>query len=151
MVYALIVLSIICSDLFTKKLISDKLYIEEKKEIIKNKVYLWHKKNKGFSYNKLEDKPFCVKAISGSVCVFSLFALKSVIFEKRIDFSKLSFCLCFAGAVSNFIDRLKNGSVTDFIYVKFKNAPIFNLADVFIVFGFVSFVLSYFINSLKTK
>ena len=34
MVYALIVLSIICSDLFTKKLISDKLYIEEKKEII---------------------------------------------------------------------------------------------------------------------
>ena len=151
MVYALTVLSIICSDIFTKKLISDKLYIEEIKEIIKNKVYFWHKKNRGFSYNRLEDKPFYVKAISGFVCIISFLSLRSAIFENKIDLSKLSFCLCFAGAVSNFVDRMKNGSVTDFIYVKFKNAPVFNLADVFIVFGFVSFALTFFISSLKSK
>lgn len=147
MVYALIVLSIICSDLFTKKLISDKLYIEEKKEIIKNKVYLWHKKNRGFSYNRLENNPFCVKVISGAVCLVSLITVIPVMFKTSFNVSKTCFCICLGGALSNLIDRLKNGSVTDFIYIKFKNAPIFNLADVFIVLGFVSF----FISSLKTK
>lgn len=147
MVYALIVLSIICSDLFTKKLISDKLYIEEKKEIINNKVYLWHKKNRGFSYNRLENNPFCVKLISAAVCLVSLFTVLPVMFQKGFNVSKTCFCICLGGALSNLIDRLKNGSVTDFIYIKFKNAPIFNLADVFIVLGFISF----FISSLKTK
>ena len=147
MVYALIVLSIICSDLFTKKLISDKLYIEEKKEIINNKVYLWHKKNRGFSYNRLENNPFCVKLISAAVCLVSLFTVLPVMFQKGFTVSNTCFCICFGGALSNLIDRLKNGPVTDFIYIKFKNAPIFNLADVFIVLGFISF----FISSLKTK
>lgn len=147
MVYALIVLSIICSDLFTKKLISDKLYIEEKKEIINNKVYLWHKKNRGFSYNRLENNPFCVKLISAAVCLVSLFTVLPVMFQKGFNVSKTCFCICLGGALSNLIDRLKNGSVTDFIYIKFKNAPIFNLADLFIVLGFISF----FISSLKTK
>ncbi len=147
MVYALIVLSIICSDLFTKKLISDKLYIEEKKEIINDKVYLWHKKNRGFSYNRLENNPFCVKLISAAVCLVSLFTVLPIMFQKGFNVSKTCFCICLGGALSNLIDRLKNGSVTDFIYIKFKNAPIFNLADVFIVLGFLSF----FISSLKTK
>ena len=147
MVYALIVLSIICSDLFTKKLISDKLYIEEKKEIIKNKVYLWHKKNKGFSYGRLSSCPVIVKIISGLTCILSLFTLISMIFKKDCKLPKIGFCVCFAGALSNCIDRLKNGSVTDFIFIKFKNAPVFNLADIFIVLGCISF----FINSLKTK
>ena len=147
MVYALIVLCIICSDLFTKKLISDKLYIEEKKEIINNKVYLWHKKNRGFSYNRLENNPFCVKLISAAVCLVSLFTVLPVMFQKGFNVSKTCFCICLGGALSNLIDRLKNGSVTDFIYIKFKNAPIFNLADIFIVLGFISF----FISSLKTK
>ena len=147
MVYALVVLSIICSDLFTKKLISDKLYIEEKKEIIKNKVYLWHKKNRGFSYNRLENNPFCVKVISGAVCLVSLITVIPAMFKTSFNVSKTCFCICLGGALSNLIDRLKNGSVTDFIYIKFKKAPIFNLADVFIVLGFITF----FISSLKTK
>ncbi len=147
MAYALIVLSIICSDLFTKMLISDKLYIEEKKEIIKDKVYFWHKKNKGFSYNKLENKPVFVKALNSAVCIISLLAVFPSVLQKGFDFTKFCFCICLGGALSNLIDRLKNGSVTDFIYFKFKNAPVFNLADIFIVLGFVSF----FISSLKTK
>ena len=35
MVYVFIILTIISADLFTKKLIHDKLFVEEKKEIIK--------------------------------------------------------------------------------------------------------------------
>lgn len=147
MAYALIFLSIICADLFTKKLISDKLYIEEKKEIVKNRVYLWHRKNKGFSYEKMSSDPKKVKLISGSVCAISAVLLIFLSFQKGMKVLKICFCMCFAGAVSNLIDRLKNGCVTDFIFIKFKNAPVFNIADIFILIGSVSF----WICSLRNK
>lgn len=35
-----------------------------------------------------------------------------------------------AGAIGNFIDRITNGYVVDFIYFKFINFPIFNFADI---------------------
>ena len=35
-----------------------------------------------------------------------------------------------AGAIGNFIDRVVNGYVVDFIYFKFINFPVFNFADI---------------------
>ncbi|HHV61875.1 MAG TPA: signal peptidase II [Firmicutes bacterium] len=48
---------------------------------------------------------------------------------------RLGFGLAVGGALGNMIDRLRVGRVTDFIDVKFW--PVFNLADVAIVFGVV--------------
>ena len=51
-----------------------------------------------------------------------------------------------AGAIGNFIDRLVNKYVVDFIYFSLINFPKFNMADVyitcgcFVVFFFVLFV-----------
>ena len=146
MVYAIVVLGIILTDLFTKKLIRDKLYVEEKKEVIKNKFYLWHRENKGFSYGKLSQKPNLVKYISGFTCIVGAVMMYLLSGEKKSAVFKLSFSMCLGGALANFIDRIKKGSVTDFIFFKlFKNAPVFNVADIFIVFGCVAF----FIRSLK--
>ena len=146
MVYVFIILTIISADLFTKKLIHDKLFVEEKKEIIKDKFYIWHRENKGFSYGKPSQKPNLVKYISGFTCIVGsamMFLLSS---EKRSVLFKLSFSMCLGGALANLIDRIKKGSVTDFIFFKlFKNAPVFNIADIFIVFGCMIF----FVRSLK--
>ena len=46
--------------------------------------------------------------------------------------------LAFAGGVSNIIDRLCRGSVVEFIHI--GNFPAFNIADVCILIGWVSFV-----------
>ncbi len=142
MVYAAVIMSIISLDLFTKRLISDKLKEEEKREIIKNKLYLWRKKNFGFSYGKLKSKPEYVKAVSGTVCFVSLASLFALLRERAGQAEKISFCVVLAGALANFVDRIKNGFVTDFIFIKLKhikNAPVFNMADMFIVFGCVAF------------
>ncbi|MCJ7856279.1 signal peptidase II [Lachnospiraceae bacterium NSJ-143] len=144
MVYALIVLSIICTDLFTKRLISDNLNIEERKEIVKNCLYIWHRKNKGFSYEHMSDRPDTVKFFSGVMCAVSAVMFIYLSCQKGMKALKFCFSLCFAGALSNFIDRVRNGSVTDFIFVKFKNAPVFNIADIFIVLGCISFWISSF-------
>lgn len=52
----------------------------------------------------------------------------------------LCFILIFAGAVSNMVDRLHYGCVTDFINLRFW--PAFNLADAFITIGGIMLILA---------
>lgn len=51
---------------------------------------------------------------------------------------KILLSLAFAGGVSNIIDRLCRGSVVEFIQI--GNFPAFNIADICILIGWVSFV-----------
>ena len=75
--------------------------------------------------------------------ILLFFVLKIV--KKELDttkkLSQASILLILAGAVSNFMDRLMVGSVTDFISFNFW--PSFNLADVFIVAGVLMIVVFY--------
>ena len=52
--------------------------------------------------------------------------------------TKILLSFAFAGGVSNIIDRLCRGSVVEFINI--GNFPVFNIADVCILIGWVSFV-----------
>ena len=52
--------------------------------------------------------------------------------------TKILLSFAFAGGVSNIIDRLFRGSVLEFISI--GNFPVFNIADVCIFIGWVSFV-----------
>lgn len=52
--------------------------------------------------------------------------------------TKILLSFAFAGGVSNIIDRLCRGSVVEFINI--GNFPAFNIADVCILIGWVSFV-----------
>lgn len=60
-----------------------------------------------------------------------------------------AFVLILGGALGNFIDRLLNQSVLDFIIIHYKHIyfpGIFNLADMFITIGVLMMLLSYFIS-----
>ncbi len=59
-----------------------------------------------------------------------------------------------SGAIGNFIDRIFSGDVTDFIsiyYYDIISFPIFNLADIFIFLGVVSWFLSTFFKKTEEK
>ena len=60
-----------------------------------------------------------------------------------------SYVLIIGGALGNYLDRIMNGSVFDFIilhYNDFYFPAVFNIADASITIGAVIFITSYLIN-----
>ena len=71
--------------------------------------------------------------------------------------------LLLGGGLGNFIERIKYGEVTDFIYIDNQNKsentfvkkliqkskPIFNIADIFVALGAVIFILSTLLQKEK--
>lgn len=45
--------------------------------------------------------------------------------------------LLLVGGIGNYINRIKDGYVTDFISFKGRKTPVFNLADIYILIGFL--------------
>ncbi len=82
--------------------------------------------------------------------------LKFIQFQKdRIDQKTLlSLSLILAGGISNLLERLVRGMVTDYIqFFPQHNFPIFNLADLYVICGWIMFaaILAYITGKKKTR
>jgi len=61
--------------------------------------------------------------------------------NKRLDKKmKVALPLILAGGISNLLDRIGRGHVVDFIHI--EHLPIFNVADLYVIIGWVLFALS---------
>lgn len=133
--YIIFIVSISILDLFSKYVIKNKVPVNTKIEILKDKLYIWHIKNKGTAYSKFEKYPDFVFISSGillsTITVYFIKLLK----KEGQTFLKTGMAMIIGGAIGNIIERGTKREVTDFIYIKTKNAPIFNIADVFIFIG----------------
>ena len=76
------------------------------------------------------------------IIIFSIIFILALIYlmlrvppVKRYRFFQTVLILFFAGAVGNFIDRLRFRYVVDFFYFRLIDFPVFNVADIFVVFG----------------
>ena len=135
MIFLLIILAILTADMYTKRCVNEQFAVEEKKELIKNHVQIWHKKNTGFSFSLHSGHVKLVSFIASALTAAASLWLIKLIPQKGHKFLKLGLSFSIGGALGNLYERLFKKSVTDFIFVKFKNAPIFNVADIFIFFG----------------
>lgn len=131
MIYIFIIIFLVFIDLFSKKYVKNKYKLDEKVSLYKDKVYICYVKNEGLAYGILKKAKKSIYIII-SICLIALFILSYFIFKDKSKLKKIAFSFALGGALGNFIDRAKNKSVTDFIYLKHKNTPIFNFADVFL-------------------
>ena len=147
MVYLALVFLIIAIDQYTKSVAVKNLKVEEmKKSRVPNLIW-WHKKNYGISYNNFSKHPYKVKMVTFILTAFGYMVFVLSLPVRGIKLFKIGLAVALGGATGNLIDRVRNNCVTDFIYIRCKNAPIFNLADIFIVIG--SIVA--FMAAFKTK
>ena len=123
MVYLALIISIIFIDLYTKSIAINNLEVEEKKLTFLPNTFLWHKKNYGIAYSKFSNYPKLVKLVTFILTLIGYVSLLVLLPIKSLRLFKIGFSMALGGASGNLIDRVRNNCVTDFIYIRCKNAP----------------------------
>ena len=133
------------ADQLSKEAIKRRLPKGEKKRIW-GRLFLWHRKNRGLAYNKLDGERKKVMAASVTAVSAAAAYLLFLVKNGARPLEKLGPALILGGGLGNLIDRIRDKEVTDFIYIETDKAPIFNLADVTAVLGAVITAVSAIIS-----
>lgn len=143
--YALIIFVIII-DQWTKWLIVNKMDIQESIPIIDNFFYITSHRNAGAAWGILQGQMGLFYFITIVVVIGLVYLLHKYGHESKL--MAISLSLFLAGAVGNFIDRLLQQSVVDFLdfYIFTYNYPIFNIADSALVIGAIMMVIAMFLE-----
>ena len=95
-------------------------------------LLLFYSENRGAAFGILQGKMIFFYIVTLLVGGGILFVLYKMPLERRYNALFASLSVTFAGAIGNFIDRVRLGYVVDFIYFKPIDFPIFNIADIFV-------------------
>lgn len=132
-----------------------KLYMinqNEKRVVIEGILQLNYNENTGIAFGMAKNNLLGVITTDILVIVIiSQFLIKQI--ENMKVMTKFSLILILIGGISNLIDRIVRKKVIDYIDISLivPNFPIFNLADIFIVIGFIIFVISVGIDLIKLR
>lgn len=133
-------------DQLIKYLVTTKLEITESIKVINNFFHITYIKNSGAAFGMFNDAGIILIILS-FIALIGL--VKYVIMDKNIKkIEAISYALVFGGILGNLSDRLLVGSVIDYLdfYIFGYNFPVFNLADILMVFGFGIILINLFIK-----
>lgn len=124
-----------------------KLFIFEKQTLVfsvGDYLHFEYMKNPGIAFGMPLNFVLLLFLYIIIIVVLVFMSLKRLTLGQLDLFSALFFII--VGAFSNLIDRIRFGFVIDYIYL--KNFSVFNLADIMITLGAISFLL---LNFFKQK
>lgn len=129
-------------DQLTKLLAVNNLYNKDNIVLIDNILELVYVENRGAAFGILQNKQIFFYILTIVVLAVILLYVYKIPFTAHYLMFLATLSFIFAGAVGNFIDRLRNQYVVDFIYFKPIDFPVFNFADICITIGCVMFAFS---------
>lgn len=102
--------------------------------------------NRGISFGLLKSDSLYAPYILAAIALVIALGLTVWLFRSESGFQKLGLAAVVGGAISNAIDRLNDGAVTDFLdfYVGAYHWPAFNLADAAIFCGVAALLIGSF-------
>ena len=122
---------IICIDQLTKNLVQ---VFDADVNIINNFLRIKYVQNTGAAFSMFKGHTTILILVS----IVLLVLVYNLMFSyKETKLNNLSFGLIIGGIIGNLIDRIFFQCVRDFIDINIFNFPIFNIADMAIVFGIV--------------
>jgi signal peptidase II len=129
---AAIVLAALAADQLTKRVVTSHLRLDEGAHVV-GPFWIHHVQNSGIAFGLFASATAAVIALTGiAVAWMLLFFARS---GSRHPVLPVALGLVIGGSLSNLLDRVRLGYVTDFL--DFRYWPAFNLADSFIVIGVV--------------
>ncbi len=144
MVWIIIIILLVGADQLLKQLVMNTLSGPASITIIENFFYIVHRRNTGAAWSFLAEASWGIIVLSVLSGVASLVLLILTLRLKKARY-KATLALMTAGAVGNLIDRVRFGSVTDFLDFHFGSYifPTFNVADMCLVIGTI--LLSWYV------
>lgn len=152
MLYILLSIFLYLADQVTKKEVDKRIPLGKSISLIERKLYVTNVRNTGAMMGLFSKNRKWLMGLSFlSVMVWGDQVLRTM---RRVGNSRLlktAAALMSAGAAGNLTNRIKDRYVTDFIYFDHKNAPIFNLADLFILIGSILYMVKSFMTGDQNK
>lgn len=146
----IVAIAILIIDQVTKRIIATTMNIGDSYEVIPNFLNITSHRNNGAAWGILSGKMGFFYIITIVILiVLVLFYIKEA---KYNLFMQVAISLLFAGALGNFIDRLVNGKVVDFVDTNIfgYDFPIFNVADSSLTIG-VLFIIIALLKDANSK
>lgn len=139
--FLLISLLLIWGDAFSKQLAIQQLSGGREIVIIDRILTLMYLENRGAAFGILNGQQWLFYIITITVLLFIIYFIKRMPMSRRYLPMYLVCILIFSGAIGNFIDRIRQQYVVDFIYFKLIDFPVFNIADIYVSCGCFLMVL----------
>ena len=132
---------LILADRVTKAAAVRHLKDQEPIRLIRGVLELKYLENHGAAFGMLQNQQWLFAVLTVVFLVIAVWFFRKV--PKTKKYLPLSVCVTFlvAGAIGNFIDRVVNKYVVDFIYFSGINFPIFNVADICVSLSVIVLVL----------
>lgn len=122
----------ICLDQFTKYLAVLHLKGQAPLVLIDGVFQLEYLENRGAAFGLFQGQRLFFFLSAGVILAIVVWFYLRVPMERRYLVLRILAVLIVAGAIGNFIDRLRLGYVVDFFYFCLIDFPIFNVADIYV-------------------
>ncbi|HEY2937335.1 MAG TPA: signal peptidase II [Gaiellaceae bacterium] len=134
---AAVALAAAFADQLTKQIVSSRLALDESVHVV-GPLTIHHVQNSGIAFGLFASATVVVIVLTAAAVAWMLwFFARS---GQRHPVLPVALGLVIGGSVSNLIDRVRLGHVTDFLDLRFW--PAFNLADTFICVGVAILILT---------
>ena len=148
LLYLILSILFVIADQVVKMWILNNFSLHEGMEFIKGIVSILYVRNTGAAWGMFEGKMFffyLITAVAVGTLLYLMFKEKG-----KSKLLLTAYSLILAGAVGNFIDRIRLGYVVDMFKFEFIDFPIFNVADICLTIG-VIFLFYYVIFKEQSK
>ena len=126
------VIVLVVFDQYTKILAVKHLKDQPDIPILKDIFELSYVENRGAAFGMMQNKQTFFIITTVLVVAAILWIYHTMPMEKKFIPGRVTLIFIIAGAIGNFIDRVSQGFVVDFLYFKLINFPVFNVADIYV-------------------
>ena len=149
--FILIIFLLVCFDIFSKVIANSSLLFGQSVDTVFPFIELLLIFNSGIAFGLFDNKGELASNLLLILTILITLYLLWMIINETKDRNKLALSFITGGAIGNVLDRVNDGSVTDFLHLKIYNYSlfVFNLADAFITIGAILIIYFEFKDYLK--
>ena len=135
------IFALILIDQGTKHLATLYLKNQAAVPIIDNVFYLYYLENKGAAFGILQGQKIFFLLLTVCITLAACYIYYRLPATKHFFLLRLTVILLISGAIGNFIDRVMQTYVVDFLYFSPIDFPVFNFADICVTFAEIFLVI----------